>query len=325
MRGWMLTGRLRHGQSHTARRPSPPALIGVRQAAAALCGRLGCQSAGSHSRGRSAVPGEAALLPRRGVEAPRFTCGRLSPGRRRGRRPCPGEPLRCPGGCGRGIRGGRAGRGGGAGSLPVPGSDTWWPGLGRRRCASAPGASAGTRGSGRGRAQERAQVPKIPPSVPPPLLRGAGEARRSGGRRLQLDPQRGLVPVRAACRCGEGALAPSVSRVGGGGTGCSSAALGTRGAGRAAQERGVWRRERRLGGKGQLRLRDLRARRPRAPRTGRPSRQARLTWPGRGAHPAGTGAEPRTLSLQLRWLAGCVSVSMIFPLFFPLSVLTPRC
>lgn len=54
---------------------APPSLIGVRRAVAALCGRLGCQSAGSHSRGRRTALRKAAPPPR-GVEAPRLTCCR---------------------------------------------------------------------------------------------------------------------------------------------------------------------------------------------------------------------------------------------------------
>lgn len=106
---------------------APPSLIGVRRAVAALCGRLGCQSAGSHSRGRRTALRKAAPPPR-GVEAPRLTCCRHDAARRgtarrgagRGGAGCHREPpARGTGGRGWGPRRGTRGE---------CGSDTCRPG-----------------------------------------------------------------------------------------------------------------------------------------------------------------------------------------------------
>ncbi|XP_030339981.1 collagen alpha-2(I) chain-like [Strigops habroptila] len=208
---------LRHGQLDA---PSPPALIGVRRAAAALCGSLGCQSAGSHSRGRRTAPcgaeggGAAAAERRRGTSlhlppaqlgAGRAVCCScscsafpLAEGRRSraGNRPA-GAPQRRP------CRGRGAARG-----LPGEcGSDTCWAGEGRVAAPQTRGRPGGKRraaaaGAGGGGGCRPVRIPPPRGHGRSPALRGKAAAGRAA--------QRGLVPV----RCGGGALASGSSGVG---------------------------------------------------------------------------------------------------------------
>lgn len=299
----MLTGRLCHGQPHSAQHPSPPALIGVRQAA--LCGRLSCQSAGSHSRGRRTAPCGAGGGGAAAAERRRGTWLHLQPAQLRaeaGKAPAPVGAAPLLGG--RGIREGSAGPG--PGSPAARDSDTWRPGLGRRRCASAPGASGRTRGASAGGA----------PGARNTLLRAspaAAGSRRSPALRGKAVPARSAAWAGACQGCVPlwGRRSRFQHFQGGWMEGARAAPRPARD---AWDQPGCPGRRRLV--KGTTFVWEWAAAPSGSPGpwsvTGCPSRPARLTCPGHGEHPAGTGAGPPSLSLQLRWLAGCISVTMIF-------------
>lgn len=176
----MVTGRLRHGQPHTARRSSPPALIGVRQAAAALCGRLACQSAGSHSRGRRKVPCDAGGGGAAATEGRRGTWLHLQPaqlGTKAGQAPAPvgAAPLSR----GLGSAGGES-----AGAPPGPGvaRGAWQrhlvagPGAAPPRQRRTAGPAGRARERGRGAPNARRRVPPYCGELEKPGAAGEGSS-----------------------------------------------------------------------------------------------------------------------------------------------------
>ncbi|XP_039236085.1 dapper homolog 3-like [Pipra filicauda] len=184
------------------------------------------------------------------------------------------------GGRGRGTRGGYAAPGAARGG----GQRHLVSGRGAAPLPLRPRSGGDRRERPRGERRRGVPVPKIPP---PPTAAGSGRSPALRGRRLQRDLQRGLPPVRAAFAVGKALLPPAVQ----------GWVAGTRVAPRLPpgrvgplglprrEEGGVWLRERRLGGNGQLCLLGCPGphpgypHRPRAPRVGCPTCPPCFTCP----------------------------------------------